>query len=129
MASNVSTILSQKFQYGLMPKIRRIMNEEGSKMVKALRTKANNGGLWAYDYNNNYNQHSISYWNKDIVRDRDKVKLVIWNDKPLRNYYNYIAKIKNEDLSDQVSSDDIKQEILAMKNTIRDRIKYETGGK
>lgn len=110
------------------------MKEESDKLLKELRTKANNGGLWAYDYDRKYNQHSISYWNSDIVStgigtNNRKVKSVIWNDKPLHNYYNYIAKIKNDDLSEQISSDDIKQEILAMKDTIRDRIQYEVGAR
>ena len=71
--------------------------EETKALLDGLSKSTIEGGFWAYDYDSSKSksEHSTENWKSDIVTSgvgtkNRGVKAIIWNDTPLRNYYNYV---------------------------------------
>lgn len=125
--------LTAKFERGLMPQIRKIMEEEAKAVYKILSSKSNpdgSGGFWAYDYSNTSkpeDEHSYANWEYDLVRVGKSLKVVIWNTTRPNKYYNYVAKIAHEDLSTQTSSAEYETLIREYKERVKARIRQLKG--
>jgi hypothetical protein len=141
MATNIALTIQRKFEYGKMKIIERIIKEESTKFFKLLSKDAAKGGIWAYDYNNNYTEHSVKYWKKSDKSkgkgtNNRKFEVKIWNDKPVnlsQDGFNYVEAIYkdnyNGEVTDQTSTFDIDTAREQMRETIKDRIRYEVKGK
>ena len=141
MATNVALTIQRKFEYGKMKIIEKIIREESTKFFKLLSKDSARGGIWAYDYNNDYNEHSVKYWKKSekskgIGTNNRKFEVKIWNNKPVKlssDGFNYVEAIYKDNyngkVTDQTSTFDIDEARDRMRETIKDRIRYEVKGK
>ena len=106
-------------------KIGAMLEIETEKLFNIVSEKSNadgSGGLWAYDYINKNDNHSVTNWHYDVEPSFNTIKAITWNDTPPVPYsggtFNYIHEIAKGDLSIQTKKEDYALEVKRYKDNV-----------